>query len=252
MENPNERSGGPGGEPGAGRARRPVPGAEPPPREPRELPNLAVRAAQVFVSPARLFERLRERPVWIGAVVLMAAIGLASVLLIPEEILRRAMVEQAASEADADAMEGMMGFIRAITYVMAVLVPLLATLVVAGALALLYNLILGGEASFRQLLGVTSHSLLIWTVGGAIAAPLILATGDPEAGFTLDLLVPGLEGNGYAGRFLGSLNVFPIWTAGVLGIGVSRVYRARSAGRAASVLILLYVAVKAVQAMLGG
>ncbi|WP_423924574.1 hypothetical protein [Candidatus Palauibacter sp.] len=66
------------------------------PPEKAAIPPLPVRILQVFVSPAKLFDAIRERPAWLGAVVglvvLGAAVQLLTPVVVPEDV-RRAMFE---------------------------------------------------------------------------------------------------------------------------------------------------------------
>ncbi|MEN8145506.1 MAG: hypothetical protein ABFS14_11210, partial [Gemmatimonadota bacterium] len=53
-------------------------------------------------------------------------------------------------------------------------------------------------------------------------------------------------------KFLNGLNLFGIWTAVVLGIGMSRLYPKVSAGTATGILLGSYVTLKLIGAALGG
>lgn len=220
-------------------------GAEP------ELPNLAVRTAQVFVAPGRLFDLLRERPVWAGAIVLVAVLSLAASLLIPESLFREMFMAGVPAGTDPAAVEGQIEFFATFRHVMSAVLPPVVVVVVAGLLLFVFNLLFGGEARFRQLLSATSHGMLISSVGGLLTVPILRATGDIQTAMALHLLVPGLE-EGYLYRLLHGVNVFSLWTAVVLAVAVSRIYPSRSVGGAAATILGLYVAMKAVFALFGG
>ncbi|WP_423924575.1 hypothetical protein [Candidatus Palauibacter sp.] len=69
------------------------------------------------------------------------------------------------------------------------------------------------------------------------------------------LLTPGLflpEVAGFIGRFLNGINIFSVWTCGVLGVAVSRIYPERSAAAGTTYLLVLYLLVVAVFAALAG
>lgn len=220
-----------------------------PPGDGDRLPSLPRRALQVFVAPGELFDRLRERPAWIGVILLVAALSLASTLLVPEEMMRAAMVEQMPEGTSAEDVEQMTGFLRTAGMVAAAVGPLLTAVVVAGLSHLVFTLILGGRSTFRQLFSAASHVMLIPTVGSLLTVPLILATGEVQTSLTLHLLAPGLETGSYAYRMLRGLNVFGLAAAAVMGVAVGRLYPNRSAGSAIGVLVALYVTMKAVMAL---
>jgi len=207
----------------------------------RELPNLGARVLKLFVSPGELFEDLRESPAWLGALLLAVGLGLLVILLIPDEIYRSFLVEQAPPDVPADALEQQLDMQMGFRFVGPVLFIPLGGLITAGILLFLYNLILGGEGSFRQLFAATSHALVIPQVGGLLTVPLQIGTGDFQTSLGLHLLAPGLD-PGFLRFFLQGCNVFVLWSAVVLGIAVSRIYRRQSTGSAVTVVVGMYVA----------
>lgn len=214
------------------------------------LPALPVRVVQVFVAPGRLFRRLRDDPVWAGALGAVVALTVASVFFTPDQLLEEMFRSQMGPEAtDAD-VEQALSFARPLSYASAVLGPLITTAALGGFLYFVYTLVLGGEGRFGQLFSVSAHAMLIPTLGGLALLPLMVATGDPEVRLALHLLAPGLDPDGYLHALLRGLNVFALWTAAVLGVGVAAVYRRQSATAPAVFLITAYVVVKAAVALI--
>lgn len=213
------------------------------------LPGLPKRAAQVFVAPGELFDRLRENPVWLDAMLLVVALSVAYTLLIPEDLLREAMMQQAPEGADPEQMTGWMSWFRIVA---AVVGPFFGAAVVAGVAHLVFTLVLGGRSTYRQLFSATAHMMLVPTVGTLVTLPLILSTGDMQTTLSLHLLFPGLETGTLAFRLLRGLNVFGLAGAGIMGVAVSRLYDNRSLGSAVSVMIVLYVVYVALGAVMGG
>ncbi len=228
------------------------PGDNRAPEQAADLPSLPTRIAQVFFSPAALFDKLKAKPAWIAALVTVMVVSLVINAIIPEELIRQLVLEQLGDNpepAQLDTAMRMAGIFRYIGPV--VFTPILAV-VLAGLILLIWNLILGGEASFAQTMSVSTHTLFIPTLGGLLTVPLMIASGDATVALSLDLLVPGLDEEGFIYRFLHGLNLFSIWAAVVLGIGVSRLYRKTSAGSAAFTLLFLYVVFRAVSAAIFG
>lgn len=237
--------------PGPGRAEGAGAGEAPAGQE-EEAPNVALRAVQVFVSPGELFDRLRANPVWLDMLLVVVVLSLASAFFFPQELMEQAVRAQMPPEAtDAD-VERALSFGRPLAYVGAVLGPLVLSAGIGGLLYFAYTLVLGGGGRFRQLFSVSVHALLITTVGGLVVLPVMVSAGDPQVRLALHLLVPGLESGAYLHRLLRGLNVFSLWTAAVLGVGVSRIYGGRSAGASAAVVVGAYVAIKAAAAALFG
>lgn len=217
-----------------------------------DLPGLPKRAVQVFVAPGQLFDRLRENPVWLDAMLLVVALSVAYTLLIPEDLLREAMMQQAPEGADPEQMEQMTGWMSWFRIVAAVIGPFFGAAVVAGVAHLVFTLVLGGRSTYRQLFSATAHMMLVPTVGTLVTLPLILSTGNVQTTLSLHLLFPGLETGTFAFRLLRGLNVFGLAGAGIMGVAVSRLYDNRSPGSAVSVMIVIYVVYVALGAVMGG
>lgn len=215
------------------------------------LPSLAVRVWELLLTPGRLFDRLRERPASIGAVVLMVVVAVASTWFMPEELLQQAAAANMPADASAEQMETAARFARIGGYVGSLLGPPVAVLLIAGMLLFCFNVVLGGAAEFRQLVSVSAHALLVPTLGSLLVLPLMIAANDPGVALALHLLVPGLE-EGFLFRLLHGLNVFGIWAAVLLGLAVSRLYPRRSFGPSVTVVLGVYVGMKVAWAFLGG
>lgn len=214
------------------------------------IPSLPVRIVQVFTSPGRLFDSLKERPVWLGVLLFLVVVGAVANLLLPDEALRTIIEQNLPAGSDPSQVDDMVGFSRTWGVVFAIVGTPLSVAFVAGVLILAYNVVLGGEASYRQLFSAAAHSYVILTAGGLITLGLLVAGGS-QVVMSPALLLPDL-GDGYAARFLGRINIFALWTIAVLGLGVSRIYPKRSAGGAIAYLLVLYLILVALVAIPGG
>lgn len=228
--------------------------------EEHAIPSLPVRIVQVFVSPAALFDALRRQPAWMGAT--LALIGLSIALqfltpvIVPEEILRRAAEARIAdfipAGADPEVLEQQVD--AAVTPgVVAVVGTIIGTPIVlsliAGLLLIAFNVILGGEASFKQLLSAAAHASYIGTAGAVVSIGL-MAVGAEIVTLSPGLFLPEMEG--FIGRFLNGINVFSVWTCGVLGVAVSRFYPGRSVAAGTTYLLVLYLIFVAAIAVFSG
>lgn len=217
-----------------------------------ELASLPRRVAQVFFSPGALFESLRANPVWLGALITLAAISLAANILVPEELIRQLVMEQLPDDPDPAQIDTAMRMAGIFRYVGPVVFTPVAAIVLAALALLIWNLILGGDASFKQSMSVTSHVLFIPTLGGLLTIPLMMAANDATVALGLHLLLPGMDEESYLYGLFKGLNLFSLWAAFVLGIAMSRLYPKVSVGSAAGVWLVLYVAFKAVTVALFG
>lgn len=212
--------------------------------------SLPRRLVQVFTAPAALFDRLRERPVWVDVLVLLVVVSVASNFLVPEEAIRAMLQSRMPPEAGPEQLDRMVEFSRVWGRILAFIGTPIMIAIVAGFAILVFNVLLGGEATYRQLFSATTHAFVIYTAGALLALALVAARGELVTP-SLDLLVPGLS-EGYPFRLLRGLNVFSLWSGIVLGIAVSRIYPKRSPGPAAVVFLGTYVLIVALTAIPGG
>ncbi len=211
--------------------------------------SLPTRLGRVFFAPAALFDELRERPVWFDTAIVIAAFTILSGLLAPEAAIREWFESRIGAGADPEQLEEAIDRFALFFRYGAIVNLVIAVAVVWGFLIVVYNFLLGGEATRRQLLSATIHSFVILGAGGALQAGL-QRVRDGLVSFSLDLLVPGVEG--YAFRLLQNLNFFALWGAVVLGIAVGRLYPKRSTSAAVTLLVGISVAWAALTAIPGG
>ena len=103
----------------------------------------------------------------------------------------------------------------------------------------IFNAMLGGTATFKQVLAVVNHSLVVGALGLVIGAPLQLYQGTMSVGgpFNLGALMPMLDEAGFLARFLGIVSVFTIWGLIVLAIGLGVLYRRKTANIAIALFL---------------
>lgn len=194
------------------------------PPDPGGPPSLARRLVDVFVSPGRLFETLRERPVWVSALVLGGALVVASALVVPTELYEEMMREQLQGSSQ-DLPEGfeMSGtFPKIFGAVGGFVWWMVFAALVSGVVTLVFGFVLGDEGRFKQYLSVTTHALLIMAVGSLLVTPLRIMAGDLQMSFSLGTFAVFVEEGTFLRTLLNALDLFMLWAFAVLGLGVSK------------------------------
>lgn len=212
---------------------------------PTPLPSFPVRLVQVVVSPARLFDALRERPVWFVALLVGSLMVVASVLLIPGEIwseMARAQITATGQEVPAD-MSSMASVFKFGGAIGGMVFWFIGAFAFAAVYTGIFAFVLGDRVSYRQMLSAFSHVMLIPGLGVLLLTPLRIIQRDPQLTLSVGTFFPGLEG--YAGAFLGSLDLFSLWAWVLLGLAVSRFDPRRSMRAATAVIVGAAVAVLA-------
>ena len=220
---------------------------------PAPVPGLFSRAIAVIVAPRPLFEKLVLSPKVIGALLAVGVvIGLSQGL--PQ---LTATGRQAALDAQVQQTERFTG--RAVTeeqyaqmqrfaplraYATLIFAPAgvaLMTLIMGGVFYVIFNVVLGGTATYKQMLTVLAHSGFISALGAVLGAVVQHFQGvlTPTGPFTLAALAPTLDESTFLARMLSFINVFSIWGTIVTAIGLSVLYRRKTTNIAIGLLTLM-------------
>jgi len=107
-----------------------------------------------------------------------------------------------------------------------IMIPIFALLLTAIFWAA-FNAMLGGTATFKQVLAVTSHSYVITALAVIASAPILYFNFQmvPGGPFNLGALVPMLDDSSAIKGFLSAISVFSLWAWASVGIGLSVLYR---------------------------
>ncbi|HEY6361813.1 MAG TPA: hypothetical protein VIX63_11950 [Vicinamibacterales bacterium] len=200
---------------------------------------LPARVTGVLRAPRPTFTAIAQSPRWIGVLALTLAVTfLCRAVLLETEVGRLALVDQWEHNAVAfgqpvdDARYA--AFARASEYgaLYAGLTSLASGPVLVFGLSLLliavFNGMLGGTATYGQVVAVVAHAGVILALRQAIAAPLDYARETLASPTTLTVFFPMLGEASPLARFLGIIDVFVVWWATALAIGIAVLYRRRA------------------------
>jgi hypothetical protein len=117
----------------------------------------------------------------------------------------------------------------------------------------IFNALMGGTATFKQVLAVVTHSQVIGALGAAVSAPIQLMQGTMSMSgpFNLGALVPMLAETSFVARFLGSVSVFTLWGLFVLAIGLAVLYKRKTTNIAIALFAVYALITAAIIAVLG-
>jgi hypothetical protein len=105
-----------------------------------------------------------------------------------------------------------------------------ATMFFAALFWFVFNAILGGTATFKQVLGVNAHAQVIAALGALLSAPVQYIQGEwtSTGPFNLGALVPMLPPGSFLASFLGAVGFFMLWQFVVTAIGLGILYRRKT------------------------
>ena len=117
------------------------------------------------------------------------------------------------------------GYITIVT--MLVFAPITA-LIITAILWAIFNVAMGGDATFKQAFAVIVHAGVISTLAQLFTAPLNYARGTLGSATNLGVLLPMLDEKSFIGRLMGMIDLFMIWYCIVLAMGLAVLYRRRT------------------------
>ena len=230
------------------------------------LSGVGGRAFGIITSPRATFEAVARAPQWLGILGLTFLVAAGSTaIVLSTDVGQLALLDQwertaAAFGRHVDDAEyaALAGASRngALYAVVSSLVsgPVLV-LVLSGVLFAAFRAAAPGAVAFRQVLAVVAHAGVILALRQLIAAPVVYASETLTSPVTMGLFFRMLSEASPFARFFGIIDLFVVWWALVLAIGMSVLYR-RPARRLAGVFVGAYVTLAvvltAVMAATGG
>lgn len=225
---------------------------EPATTQPASL-SLWARAVGMITSPKATFQRIVHDPRPFGILFVVAIVmGVGSAVPQFTEAGRQVIVDAQLAAIAKNSQDGTVPpqaaqgiqtfsrFMPAVTIVSMLIFLPIVTLFFSALYWALFNVVLGGTASFKQVLSTLSHSQVIQALGVLAAIPLMLM--NPSASmagpFNLGALMPMLEEGSRMAKFLQNLSVFGIWAVFVNAVGLAVLYKKKTAGIFITLLVV--------------
>ncbi len=216
-------------------------------------PSLTSRAIGVITAPRATFERIVAAPRVGGALALVSVISAVLVGgFLMTEVGQQAWLEQAVAGQEAwgievtdeayanlQKMAPKAPYMSGIPYLF--IIPI-ASVISAGILYAIFNALMGGTATFKQILSVVAHSQIVMALALVVSMPINYMKGTMTGATSLSVLAPMLDEGSFPARFLGMIDIFLVWYVVVLSIGLAVLYR-RKTKSVAMVLFGIYAVI---------
>ena len=225
---------------------------QPPTADPATGPakSLPARVIGVLFAPRATYAAVAAHPRWLGVfLTVLLVMGSAVAVLLSTDVGRNAVVDQQISqsesfgrhltEADIDRIEKFAPYSVYIAPVFQLLFLGGGGLLVAGVAFAVFNAILGGDASFKQVYAIVCHSAVVLAALSLFTTPLAYARESLSSATNLGVFLPFLDESSFAARLLGSLDLVFIWWILSLAIGLGVLYRKRT-GPIATTMFAVY------------
>ena len=222
--------------------------------EPEQLPPrppFFSRLWMVFVQPGKLYGDLVRNPAWFPITLLVAAVTAAVMWFTPEELFRQAALSGVSGEQATEIAEGMAQvppiLIKGGAVGGAFLMTLLFPIILSAITYVCFVFIRGDEARFKQHLSVVAHAGVISALGAILNGIVNNLGGALEETLSVGTFLPFLP-DGYFTELLLALDLFQLWGAAVVGIGLAAIDPRRRAGSTVAVLLALVLVVGLIRA----
>jgi hypothetical protein len=199
--------------------------------------NVFGRFIGILTSPRSTFENVVAHPKPLGMLILVCALSaLAFGVFFSTQTGQDAWVDAATSSSfSADmndqqyaAMQKMAKYAGYFAIGQAIVGTPIMMLICAGILFAIFNAAMGGNATFKQVFAVVAHSWPVLVVSQFFTLPVSYARGTLSSATSLGVLLPMLDEKSFAGRLLGTIDLFWIWALITLSIGLAVLYRRKT------------------------
>ena len=201
--------------------------------------SLPARFLGIITAPKETFASVVAQPRWLGMLVLTTVIIAAGASLpMTTDAGKEAMLRQQVEGMESFGMtvtdqvyEQMRGRMWIAPYQTAIAIlvfsPIMAV-AIAGVLFLVFNVAMGGNATFKQLFAVLCHAGVISALQQFFTGPLNYFRGAVTSATNLAVLLPMVDPKSFVGRILSMTDLFLIWYLLVLAIGLAVLYRRKT------------------------
>jgi hypothetical protein len=215
--------------------------------------SLPARVFGVIFSPRATYASVAAHPRWFGIFLTVFLVSAtAATALMSTEIGRNAVLDQQIASAEAygrtmpqaqiDQLEKMSQYYVYFAPVLQLVAFSLGGLLIAGIVFAVFNALLGGDASFKQVFAIVAHSGVILAALSLFTTPLAYARESLSSATNLGVFLPFLDDTSFVARLLGSIDLIYLWWMLSLSIGLGVLYRKRT-GPIATTMIIVYVVI---------
>lgn len=211
--------------------------------------NPLQRIIGVFSSPQRTFTDIASHPTWVlPLVILVVASIVVSQILLPaiindfqssERYQKMIENDQIPSDQLEQALETQINIMKKTTAIGAGISTIISCIVVTAILLFVGNIILGGNAKFRQLLSLYCWAGLVSLLGFILRIPIGLQQQSLKIYFGPAVLFPPEAEKSVLFGIAAALDIFVLWRIVLLAVGFSIIYRF-SMGKSFAAVVGLY------------
>jgi len=217
-----------------------------PTAQPEEKPmGGASKVFNIFFEPRKVFESLRARPTWLIPFVIVALLVIGSTYLTFPYIMK-AQVERIEEmenipEARKSAIIEQMEQIDQPPVWQVAIIPVFSLFLLvlfSAVLFFVFNVLMGGDSSYRSVLSVYSYSGLVAIPALIVKLPLITMKETLNVQTSLALLPFANPDSRFLYSVLSGFDIFSLWQVILISMGLGVMYKYTTAKAFTAVVIL--------------
>jgi len=215
--------------------------------------GLPARAFGVIFAPKTTYASIAASPRVLGALLLILVISCGgTIALLSTEVGQQAALEQQIqqrrafgappmTEAQTAQIERLLPYFGYIGAAYVAVALIFFSFALSGLLFAIFNALLGGDATFKQVMAIVVHSGFIFSLSSFFTLPLNYVRESLSSATNLGVFVPFLEETSFAARLLGALDLVVIWWMLNLAMGLGVLYKRRTGPVAVGLLVTYFV-----------
>jgi hypothetical protein len=192
----------------------------------------ASKVLNTFFEPRRVFESLKIKPTWLVPFLIVIVLAIGSFyytfpFIMDQQVQKIQENERIPEEQKQVIIERMKEQDHPPLWQLAMppVFGLIVLAVVAGILFFVFNVLLGGDSSYRSVLSVYSYSGLVQVASMIVKFPLIMIKGNVNVQTSLALLLSVEAKDTFLYSVLSSFDVFNFWQVILVSMGMGVMYK---------------------------
>lgn len=222
----------------------------------------ASKIINLFFEPKKVFESLRIKPTWLVPFIIVAILGIGSFyftypLMMKQQVEKIRENEKIPDEQKQTIIEKMTEQDHPPLWQLpfAPVGVIVVFAIVSAVLFFVFNVLLGGDSTFRRVFSVFCYSSLIGIPSMVVKFPLTMMKQDLNVQTSLALLLSADNKDTFLYRVLSGFDIFTLWQVILIsiGMGVLYSYTTKKAFTVVFVLwVLLILGMSGLSSLLGG
>ncbi|NIN01246.1 MAG: hypothetical protein GTO24_25085 [candidate division Zixibacteria bacterium] len=222
----------------------------------------ASKVFNIFFEPRKVFESLKIKPTWVLPFIIVALLGMGFFYytfpyMMDQQVQRIQENERIPEEQKERIIETLKEKEHPPVWQLAIAPAgsLIALVIVSAVLFFVFNVLMGGDSTFRRAFSVYCYSALVAIPSMIVKFPLIMSKGNLNVQTSLALLLSADAKDTFLYSVLSSFDIFTVWQVILvsMGLGVMYGYTTKKAFTAVFILWIVWILLKSgLGTMLGG